>query len=291
MYKISKYPDGTSYVNVVSSDPVIFRTNSYEDLWHLSQYVDSFNAKYGFPPTITIPNLLDAQADRRFNQGESFGLKLVLTFLKSLNVKQYYIFHPHNAEVVEAVLTNSTIINNTEFIKKSLNEYVMWWFGPGYDGFQKESKLSQLILMSADAGGYKPLMKLCDDITWRGGTYSASKSRKYENGKTTLTQLIDRDDFGGKDILIVDDISVGGGTFKGLAKLLRERNVGKLYLAVSHITVQNDKKQDGKEYEPLVNFFDHVYTTNSKFDDYWIEDSKGEPIQPQNLRVIKMFDI
>lgn len=47
------------------------------------------------------------------------------------------------------------------------------------------------------------------------------------------------------------------GTFIGLAKLLRQRNVGKLYLAVSHITVENPNKELGSLY-------DRVFTTNSK---------------------------
>ena len=42
------------------------------------------------------------------------------------------------------------------------------------------------------------------------------------------------DDLGGKDGVIVDDLCDGGGTFNGLAKKLKEKNVGKLYLIVSH---------------------------------------------------------
>ena len=287
MYKLTKFPDGASYVNVDSTEPVTFRTNSYEDLWHLAQYVDAFNSKFGFPPNITIPNLLDAQADRRFNKGESFGLKLVLKFLKSLNVKQYYIFHPHNQEVVEMYLDNVTIIDNSEFIGKRVlnqlncNPYL-------YDTYDYvKDNTENLILLSADAGGFKPLMKLCDKINWKGETYSASKSRKFESGESKLTQFIDREDFGGKDVLIVDDICVYGGTFKGLSKLLRERNVGKLYLAVSHITIENHKTDDH-----VFGYFDKVFTTNSKFDHYFIPfRKKNGGVTPKNLFVIKMFDI
>ena len=135
--------------------------------------------------------------------------------------------------------------------------------------------------MSADAGGFKPLMKLCRELNWKGETYSASKARDTLTG--SLNQFIGRDDFEGKDILIVDDISVYGGTFKGLAKLLRERNCGKLYLAVSHMTVQ-DLGSD-----PITRYFDKVFTTNSKFDSYASIADGNVRGQPENLEIIKLF--
>lgn len=281
--KINKYPDGTSYVDNVDIKPTPFRVNNYVDLWHLNQYVDAFISKYGFKPNIFIPNLLDAQADRRFNKGESFGLKLVLEFLRNLPVKEYYIFHPHNPEVVEMMLDNVTIIDNTEFIKDVLNR--IDYSTNGEDCVNH--LIDSLVLMSSDAGGFKPLMKLCDKINWQGETASANKSRSYVNGETKLVQGLDRQDFGGKDILIVDDISVYGGTFKGLSKLLKEANCGKLYLAVSHMTVQDLNR------DPVTNYFDKVFTTNSKFDkyfyytDYEICKDPEDYREPENLEIIK----
>ena len=133
--------------------------------------------------------------------------------------------------------------------------------------------------MSSDAGGFKPLMKLCDKIQWGGETYSASKART----KDGMKQLIDRQDFNKKDILIIDDISVYGGTFKGLSRMLSIRNCGKLYLAVSHITMQ-DLGED-----PVTNYFDKVFTTNSKYDEYVSEDMGERLVQPKNLEIIKLF--
>jgi len=127
-------------------------------------------------------------------------------------------------------------------------------------------------------------MKLCDKIEWKGETYSASKYRGYTGKETKLFQEVDRLNFEGKDILIVDDICVYGGTFKGLSKLLRERNCGKLYLAVSHMTVQNLGE------DPITNYFDKVFTTNSKYDTYTSDEPKDLTIyQPENLEIIKLF--
>lgn len=277
--KINKYPDGSSYVIEDAQGTMVkhvFKLNSYEDLWHLNQFVDAFNNRWGQAPSITISNLIDAQADRRFAFNQSSGLKLVCKFLNGMNAN-FRIFHPHNPEIVEALMENVEIIDNCYFIKEVLSEIYCDQNSIKRDEgifYHVNHDLSNLTLMSSDAGGFKPLMKLCDQIQWKGETYSASKARTAGGMK----QLIDKNDFEGKDILIVDDICVYGGTFKGLSRLLKERNCGKLYLAVSHMTIQ----QLGAD--PVTNYFDKVFTTNSKYDEYW-----AELIQPDNLEIIKMF--
>jgi len=280
-YKISKYPDGTSYATVTNLNTTedTIRINSYEDLWHLNQVVDAYNHQ-GVVPIVTIPNLLDAQADRRFADNESSGLKLICKFLNGMNAS-FRIFHPHNPEVVEMMLDNVEIIDNSEFVVKVLDDNL----------YGNQTALeNSLILMSSDAGGFKPLMKTCEKIGWKGETFSAGKARSWsKDGNSKLVQEIDRQDFGGKDILIIDDLSIYGGTFKGLSKLLKERNCGKLYLAVSHMTVQ-DLGED-----PVTGYFDKVFTTNSKFNKYYCVDKEVarpndfDTYNPTNLEVIKLF--
>jgi ribose-phosphate pyrophosphokinase len=233
-----------------------FRLNSYEDLWILNQIHDVVKSA-GRSVTVTIPFLIDSQADRRFSNDQPHGLKLVCNFLNGLTNFNYKVFHPHNAEVVEALLDRVEILDNKSFINSVLHSISELW--------RMNVDPDNLILMSSDAGGFKPLMKLTDKLKWQGETFSASKSRKYEDGHSKLVQQVDRQDFGGKDILIIDDICVYGGTFKGLAKMLRERNCGKLYLAVSHMTMQELGE------DPVTNYFDRVFTTNSKFDHYFMK--------------------
>lgn len=282
--KINKYPDETSYINNTKLGKQVFRINTYEDLWHLNQFVDAFHSEHGIKPNIIIPNLIDAQADRRFNKGESFGLKLVLDYLNNLNAN-FYIFHPHNSEIVTGIMNNVEIIDNSKFIDEVLEEISNLREGDGM--YNKDN----LILMSSDAGGFKPLIRLCDQIGWKGEIYSAVKARSWDevNGKSVFTQQIDRQDFRGKDILIIDDISIYGGTFKGISKLLQGKNIGKLYLAVSHMTVQNLGE------DPVTKYFDKVFTTNSKFDSYYypgfvfLYQRKEYGVIPENLEIIKLF--
>jgi ribose-phosphate pyrophosphokinase len=283
--EVNKYPDGTSYVNKTVLGQQVFRINSYEDLWHLNQFVDAFHSQYdsltvNMRPNIIIPNLPDAQADRRFKEGESFGLKLVLKFLAGLDAN-FTIFHPHNAEVVEMAFEilgkKVEILDNSDFISKVLKDLAYEHNSPA----DIELLQQDLILFSSDAGGFKPLMKLADKLNWRGEVYGASKSRKYEEGESKLVQIIDRQDFEGKDILIIDDMSLYGGTFVGLAKMLKERNCGKLYLAVSHLTVPKPNPE-------LFGLFTTVFTTNSKGLNYLVP-GKDYGEVPKNLKVINLF--
>lgn len=271
-YKINKYPDGTSYVTIPkewehTTQEITFRMSNYESLWHLIQLCEVLTWN-DVKAHIFIPNLLDAQADKRFDEYQSSGLASISRVLNEFDDISFGIYHPHNPEVVEASLNRVEIIDNSILLDEVL---------------RKLSPVDDMILMSSDAGGFKPLMKLCDKIGWRGETYSASKARKYEDGKSSLSQIVDREDFQGKDIIIVDDISVYGGTFKGLSKLLKERNCGKIYLVVSHMTVQN------LGIDPVTHYFDKVFTTNSKFEDYWVDTEGGHMYHPKNLEVIKLF--
>lgn len=266
---IQKYPDGTSYANCENAEQhFTFRINSYEELWHLTQIVDAFNSTSQIP-TITIPNLIDAQADRRFGYRQSNGLKLVCKHLNSLKAR-FKIFHPHNPEVVESLMDNVEIIDNSEFITTVLSKL-------------NDKDISPVILLP-DGGAYKWGVKLADKLGLKLDIIAAAKNRKLVDGKSILTQQLADYNFEGKDIILIDDINIYGGTFKGLSKLLRERNCGNLYLAVSHMTVQNLGE------DPVTNYFDKVFTTNSKYEEYDVPTSvHWDGDAPQNLEIIKMF--
>lgn len=288
--KITKYPDGTSYVTIPEEwentyQEITFRVNSYEDVIHLAQLCDVLTHN-NVAAHIIIPCLIDAQADKRFGDFNSSGLVVIARLLDTYvgnGTISLGVFHPHNPEVVEAMFTSVEIVDNTEFIGKVLEQINC------DNGNQIVQKVSypNLILMSADAGGFKPLISTANKLDWIGETQSCSKARYASAFGHKMVQQASSNDYEGKDILIIDDISVYGGTFKGLSRILKERNCGKLYLAVSHMTVQNLGE------DPVTNYFDKVFTTNSKYDKYYTENedpwANALGPQPTNLEVIKMF--
>ena len=255
-----------------------FRLNTYEDLWILNQIHDVVK-RANWKVTVTTPNLIDAQADRRFDIAQPFGLKLVLEFLKGMENFDYKIFHPHNSEVVEAILDDRVeIIDNSEFINEVLDSIS----NPGTMDVNNWIDNKNLVILLPDGGAYKWGVKLMDKLGFDGDVVAASKNRQYVDGKSKLVQQLPNYDFNGKDILIIDDLIIGGATFVGLAKLLKNRNCGKLYLAVSHITVQNLGD------DPVTNYFDMVYTTNSKYNQYWDNTDRSLSVK-NNLEIITLF--
>lgn len=248
IYQRKKYPDGGIYAEVTDfSNPVIVeKINNYEDLFFLMSLKSACDHNDIEDVELIIPCMFQQQHDRRFELNQSFELKLVGNFINALNFKKVSVFHPHS-DVTEAVLNNCRVIDNSKFITKVLADI----------------NSSNLILLSTDGGSYKWINKLANTIKFEGEVYGASKARQLSEDKTkhSLVQLIDKRDFGGKDVLVIDDLCVFGGTFRGLAGLLRERNVGRLFLAVSHITVPNPNKGLETDYEK-------IYCTNSKYDSY-----------------------
>lgn len=254
IYERKRYPDNGVYAEVSDfSNPIITeRINSYEDLFFIKSLKEACDYNKVKNVQLVIPCLFQQQHDRRFKPNQSFELKIVCDFINSCNFDKVSVFHPHS-DVTQGCLNNFELIDNSDFIKLVLEDIG-----------------STPILLSTDGGSYKWINKLADVIEFQGEVYGANKARDAVTHK--LVQLIDRQDFQGKDVLIADDLSVYGGTFIGLGKMLRERNVGKLYLAVSHITVPNPSKE-------LEGLYDKIYTTNSKFDKYDLS----------NLTVFKLF--
>jgi ribose-phosphate pyrophosphokinase len=248
IYTKHRYPDGFVYAEVTDfSNPVIIeKINNYEDLMFLMSLKTTLDHKDIEDVELVIPCMPQQQHDRRFEENQSFELKNICSFINRLNFKKVHVFHPHS-DSTEMGLKRVRIINNSSFIKKVLADI----------------NSPNLTLLSTDGGSYKWINKLANNINFEGEVYGASKARQLSADKTkhSLVQLIDKRDFGGKDVMVVDDLCVFGGTFVGLAKMLRERNVGKLYLAVSHITVPNPNKE-------LEKLYDRIYCTNSKYDSY-----------------------
>lgn len=251
-YTRHKYPDNGVYASIEDfNNPIITeRINTYEDLFFIKSLKEICDYNGVKDVELIIPCMFQQQHDRRFNPNESFELKLVCDFINGCDFKKVHVFHPHS-DSTQMGLRNVNVIDNRKFITWVLENIT-------YDN--PSDKLP--ILLSTDGGSYKWINKLADVIDFKGEVYGASKSRDSVTHK--LTQVIDRQNFEGRDILICDDLCVFGGTFIGLAKMLRERNVGKLYLAVSHITVQTPNKELGKVY-------DSIFTTNSKFDSYELD--------------------
>jgi ribose-phosphate pyrophosphokinase len=253
-YKRNRYPDGAVYAEITDfNHPVITeRINNYEDLFFIKSLKDICDYNGVKDVHLIIPCMFQQQHDRRFEYNQSFELRLACDFINSCNFSSVTVFHPHR-EATQMGLNNCNVQDNSSFIELVLKDIG-----------------TTPTLFSTDAGSFKWINKLADKLKYKGPVYAASKSRDLVTHK--LTQTVEKLDFEGQDILVLDDLIVGGATFIGISELLKSKNVGKLYLAVSHITIKTPNKK-------LETSFDKIYSTNSKYDDYDLS----------NLKIFNLF--
>lgn len=212
---------------------ITIRPNSQQDfidLVLLSEILD----RYHCYKVLVIPYFPFARQDRVTENGGSFSLYAFASLINSLNFTKVTVFDPHS-DVVAGVVNSCHVVNNHEFCKKIM-------------GFKND-----IWLVSPDAGAEKKIYALAQYIN----VSNVALGRKHRDTSTgELTGFdVDQKDFKGQDCYVVDDICDGGGTFIGLAKILRERNCGKLFLIVSHGLFTKGIA--------ILDVFDHIFTTDS----------------------------
>jgi len=201
-----------------------------------------------------IPYMPYQQADRDFSVGESFSLKTITNILNGLEINKISVFDAHS-DVSTALLKNCKNIDTSDVIKEVIKSII------SFNRFRSDKiwvTEKDLCILSPDAGAYKKIGKLCSKIGWKGDLVAANKYRSISSGTIESLEL-SKQDFEGKDVLIIDDICVGGRTFTELSKKLKEKNCGRVYLYISHGIFSNGLAA-------LNPYFDRIFVTNSRKD-------------------------
>jgi ribose-phosphate pyrophosphokinase len=187
--------------------------------------------------SVLLPYFPAARQDRVMTPGEPLSVKVYTQIINAQHFERVWIFDPHS-DVVPALLDSVEVISNENFIKKAI---------------QKIDSQS-LALVAPDAGAAKKLRKLAGRLD-NPDLVLCEKQRDVQNGQLTGFQVFSKN-LEGRDCLIVDDICDGGATFTGIAKALKMKNAGRVFLAVSHGIFS-----DG--FEKLEGLLDGIFTTDS----------------------------
>jgi ribose-phosphate pyrophosphokinase len=224
---------------------ITHRLNSFNDLGLLCIAVDALRRMDVKNIDLFIPYFPAARQDRVMIKGEPLSVKVYADIINTLQFTKVFVFDAHS-EVTPALVNNCEVIPNHTFIQA-----VVKAIG------------NQVKLISPDGGALKKIYKVSEYL---GGVevVECSKSRDVKTGRLSGFKVYN-DDLQGADCLIVDDICDGGGTFVGLAEELKNKNAGKLYLAVSHGIFN-------KGFEVL-DCFEKIFTTNS------FKDFDGESVE------------
>lgn len=245
-HKIFQFPDGSIKFElkvqtgdfVERADTLVkTRLRNHEDLYILSLVKDVLDRMY--PKNthrVKIDYIMYQQDDRLFAINESFGLKVLCTFINSMKWDEVILFAPHSDKV--EFIDKCRIIDNETLVSHAIREIE---FG------------ESAVWVIPDAGAYKSQMKMIEKMNHKR-FISCSKARDPKTGK--ITTQVPNIDLEGRDCFIVDDICLGGATFMGIATELKKQNCGKIYLIISHGVFNMGIKH-------LKIVFDHIYTTDS----------------------------
>ena len=243
-YTAWKFPGGELHFKLkedIFESYVTIRTSikSSDDLMLLCLVIETLNFKNIFP-RVAIDYMAYQQADRRFGNNECFSLKVIANILNSFKTDSFAIFDPHS-DVSPALLNNCEAYDNSKFITNALSQWEAQ-----YQGIHR----NELIILAPDAGAYKKIFALCEKIGFKGQIECCAKSRNHQTGeKTIIVPKFDET----KEVLIIDDICLAGGTFLGIANQIKN----KCYLAVSHGIFNNGV-------DHLLKRFETIYTTDSR---------------------------
>ncbi len=237
-----------------------------------------------------IPYFPGARQDRRMIVGEPLTVKIYADIINSLGFDEVNIFDPHS-DVAPALVDNSITTTNHKFVQVCLEDITITNGGSTLDNYvyynlispdagsnKKIYKLSQYLSKVTES--YHSQLRLTDEGLFGGEDkiIKCDKTRDVKTGALSGFEVYS-DDLQGRDCIICDDICDGGGTFIGLAKELKKKNAGDLYLIVSHGIFSKGLKE-------LSKYFKQIYTTDS-----WRSEFSLEQQSRDNTELVKIIKL
>lgn len=181
-------------------------------LMFVKKFVDGF----GYPTRLTIEYMPYSRMDRSENKSP-FTLKYISEFINNLNFDRVKVIEPHS-DVTPALLDRSeSLYINFDLLEKVCKEI----------GFDKEIDY----LFFPDAGAQKRYHSLKGYKQLVG-----YKNRNFLTGDITDLEVVGKipELPGGRQILIVDDLSSKGTTFLHSGRALKHLGFAKVHLLVAH---------------------------------------------------------
>lgn len=257
-YKVITFPDGEVHLELTKPIKnwlvdVKCRITNANDLFILMQLSDILKRQNVRISTLTIFYLMGMRCDRVFEINRPFTLKVVADAINTLNiVKKVVLIEPHSGRSWD-MINRSCPLNMTAEIADEL--------------FNADDKL---LFVAPDRGAFErygeriPCAVIC------------SKVREASTGKLLDFKAEEAIHVKGRDLLMIDDLCDGGGTFVGLAPKVRDLEPKSLSLAVTHAVQLDGIKR-------VAEVYDKVYITNT------YKEWQNEEL-PSNVKVFNVND-
>ena len=248
---------------------ITFFYDGDQSIIDLIMVVDILKRQNCILESLYIPYFPGGRQDRVCNTGEAFSLKVYADLINGLGFESVKVFDPHS-DVTPALINNCVVRDSGIFVLRSILEIERVFRAKlitqindeqlDPTGFWDEelgiTAKPPIVLVSPDAGSNKKIFNVAKFLKGEYDVVRADKIRDVTDGKIIDTQVF-CDSLEGKIALIVDDIASYCGTFKALAKKLKEKGADQVYLAVSHyegVADEHSLKESG---------IDGVFTTDS----------------------------
>jgi ribose-phosphate pyrophosphokinase len=237
-YNIISFPDGEKHLQLtkaVNKEPlkIVYRFTNSDDVFIFMQLVDILERMEVTVSELYIPYLMTMRCDRVFSLDRPFSLKILANIINTLNAKKVVILEPHSDKCLELINNSTAIINSFKYDKHNNLIGTITNCFPD-DGakkrYSKNNDISPIICK-----------KVRDVNTGQLLNFDISSTGKYEEGD---------------DIMVVDDLCDGGGTFIGIHNILKKLNPSSICLWLTHAVQLSGIKK-------VASIYDKVYITNS----------------------------
>jgi ribose-phosphate pyrophosphokinase len=216
-YESFIFPGGEEHIRIIDeieSKIAVIQCiiKSSSDLIKLLLVTDALKRMYVNEIWLFMPYIPYARQDRVCNKGESLSIKVFSDIINSQKYHSVCVLDPHS--IISTVLIDNIVeMDIGEIIKENIEID---------DDF---------LIICPDNGAAKKYGSLYKKL---GNTIVfCDKQRDLLTGKITNID-IKCNDFKDRKCLIIDDICDGGGTFIGIANILKERGAKQVDLYVSH---------------------------------------------------------
>jgi ribose-phosphate pyrophosphokinase len=213
----------------------IYNSDMLMELCLLKDCLDQVYTQY---IELSINYLPYARQDRVCSFGDSFSLRAFARMINAMQFDKVTVWDAHNETIAMSLINNLVIRTQAEVISQQKHNGNL-------------PSLKNLILVAPDKGASVKISAVSKALCL-SGFLQGEKKRDPATGQLTGFD-VNCADFQGRNVLIVDDICDGGGTFIGLAEVIKQRNCGKLYLYVTHGIFSKGKDE-------LNRYFDGIYT-------------------------------
>ena len=255
-FEVVSFPDGELHLvipelNRKESITIKTRISSSDDLFLLMQLSDILNRQCVMVEEIQIYYLMGMRCDRLFDISRPFTLKIVADVINSFNAHKVSVVEPHSDRTLE-LINRSCAVNLS---KRIADRFIM-------DG-------KDFLFAAPDKGALQRY-----NLPW---SVCCEKVRDAATGNLTGFEVVESCDLQNRNILMVDDLCDGGGTFLGIAPKIREFRCKSLSLLVTHAIQLSGIVKVAKTYN-------EVYITDSF--DAW-----DEANLPDNVHVFHVDEL